>query len=292
MSAFGTPYKQCHFNYQWFPAGPWGCAKTTCDKPLPSLTNGKLSCTSGNQAKSVCTGSCDPGFLLVGNAQVTCAYSGLDLDWSGDTAMTCVKLPCEKMIDLRTGRTEGFTGGNDDFAVLFSAPYRGRMDNSYDPYMGSNPCNMKVVVGIKDARNADVKVDVWYDHFPSQYHFDFADDMTSRFSYSRDELLGFNKRLMTNVMMRSSNNSQSSIVGSALTSYFEPNLHSTYIIGQSHIEFNNNRGVSGKVGPSQYLGGDSSEKQLYLGLNRMVNANWNNYWRVGSGVCRVCINRN
>ena len=72
--------------------------------------------------------------------------------------MTCVKLPCEKMIDLRTGRTEGFTGGNDDFAVLFSAPYRGRMDNSYDPYMGSNPCNMKVVVGIKDARNADVSL--------------------------------------------------------------------------------------------------------------------------------------
>merc|ERR1739838_230370 len=28
MSAFGTPYKQCHFNYQWFPAGPWGCAQT------------------------------------------------------------------------------------------------------------------------------------------------------------------------------------------------------------------------------------------------------------------------
>merc|ERR1739838_92263 len=57
MSAFGTPYKQCHFNYQWFP----------------------------------------PDLGVAPRRRATNHYRRSPTVNSGDTAMTCVKLPCEKM---------------------------------------------------------------------------------------------------------------------------------------------------------------------------------------------------
>merc|ERR1719244_1968450 len=75
-------------------------------------------------------------------------------------------------------------------------------------YMRSNPCNMKAVIAVKKTTKANVKMDFWYDNFPSLYHFDVADDFSNRYNYVRDQIIGHGNHLMTNTHMKSTNNSK------------------------------------------------------------------------------------
>ncbi len=73
--------------------------------------------------------------------------------------------------------------------------------------------------------------------------------------------------------------------GSRTPGYFTPLMHSTFYLGGGYVDYSNNQGVQGRIGPSPLLGNVNDGRDLYLGLNREVNS-----YGVGSGVCLVCIN--
>ncbi len=93
--------------------------------------------------------------------------------------------------------TTGFDKMND-YVMVALAPYRAARDNRWDMYSRGAPCNMKSVLAIKRSAAARVKVDLWYDSFPSLFHFDMADSLhINRFNYARDRVLGYTNNLIT-----------------------------------------------------------------------------------------------
>merc|ERR1719376_794621 len=208
LTMFGSPYKQCGFDFKWYPSTAWGCAKTQCsDVSNIKVENGRVSCNNGNNAKSVCQVKCDVGYALLGNSRFECRYKGLDLQWTGSLDFKCLKAPCEKTLDLRTGRMMGFTSSqfpafmqrsyfqqvfpqpHMDYATVALYPYRNRQDGMWDPWMQAASCNMKSVLAInKAAPGKKVKIDIWNDNFPSLYHFDVAAHASQSFSFSPDRI--------------------------------------------------------------------------------------------------------
>jgi len=279
-----------------------------------------VACDNGNNAKSVCRVKCNVGYALLGNNRFQCAYKGIDLQWTGSMDFKCLKVPCEKTLDLRTGRMSGFTSSQfpaylqrsyfqqvfpvaTDYATVALYPYRNRQDGIWDPWLQSASCNMKAVLAVKRAApGKKVKVDIWHDNFPSLYHFDVAAHASQSFSFSPDRILGVSGQLLTNVKMQKSTTknpftamnlrSYHSLVqdssANQIAGFFQPAGHATFIFGDNEVSYSDNRGThDGTIGPSELLGNVEDGNMVYIGLNRMVNA----FYKQGTGACLVCISQ-
>ncbi|CAK8697438.1 unnamed protein product [Clavelina lepadiformis] len=304
---FGDTVKECTSGLKWLSNTSWGCTpSTTCSGPPPTTFNGVYLCTNFQNPGSVCTAKCLPKFKLSSSGTFTCTARNGVLLWQGKPGR-CAPVGCDKAIDLRTGVKHGFDVG-EDYAKLVSNPRRSDGDREFNDTTGQHLCNMKALVAVNDTGLSSVTLDLWYGaDQPSQFHFDIGDyrangiQNLTRASYIREEVAGFEDMLTT---YNSSNtvvwmtagvrshpvNSSNRPAPGTYAGVFSTYSHVVIRLRDDYLDFNNNAGMWGTVGPSLSFSA-AKGGVVYVGFNRLANKSWIfDQFRTGSGLCYVCIN--
>ncbi|NXR60753.1 C4BPA protein, partial [Rhadina sibilatrix] len=94
--------RSCGADLQWSPAGDF-CTVRKCKHP-GDLENGYFDPTDLTFGSKL-TFSCNEGYRLQGNEEISCNIKGEGVDWSGDLPY-CEKIPCEPPPQIANGEYE------------------------------------------------------------------------------------------------------------------------------------------------------------------------------------------